>query len=164
MTFIAKPKPKSARVPVITVNDLADALRAYIPTVYSFSYLGEDLTCDRAWETTTLHFWGHHVGKPDERVAIRAVIDGKSVKSYASRLYNMAFTVTLYGRVEGAPSHFERQRYLYIEPLVDRSIAIRHIVGNKSGRYVFADEEELRQARLKIGTLLRTPRPSNTDD
>jgi hypothetical protein len=154
MIFIAKPKPKSARIPYITVEDLSDALRGYIPAIYSFSYLGEDLSCDRAWETTTLHFSGHHVGKPAERIEIRAVIDGKSLKSHASRLYNMSFTIMLYARLIGSAPHTEKRRHLQIEPRADRSIAIRHIVSNENGRFVFADDEELRAQRKILLKLL----------
>jgi hypothetical protein len=73
--FVVPPTPKKERIPVITAEELANALRAYIPTVYPFSYIGEDISSDRSFGfgSTTLHFYGNNLAR-GQRVTIEANI------------------------------------------------------------------------------------------
>lgn len=149
--FVAPPMQRKERVPVITVEELSSALRAYIPTVYAFSYIGEDVEANRGLRTTTLHYYGSDPANPAKRLKLEATIDGKACTGYTSKLFDMPFDVSLY---EKPDDPFElmklsacqlmefsraRTRYLQIEPRADRSIVIRHIVRWDNGRPIFAD-------------------------
>jgi hypothetical protein len=135
--FVVPPVPKKARIPVITAEELANALRAYIPTVYPFSYIGEDIAGERDFGTT-LYFYGNNLAPEGGRLTIEADIGTtKVLKSWQGKLYNMPFDVSLhpkYGSVRSGPA-----RYLLIEPMADRSISIRHILRWDNGRRVLAD-------------------------
>jgi hypothetical protein len=134
--FVVPPVPKKARIPVITAEELANALRPYIPTVYPFSYIAEDITGERD-SGTTLHFYGNDLSPGGGRLTVEAEIGTtKVLRSWQGRLYNMPFLVSLhpkYGRSPGPARH------LLIEPLADRSISIRHILRWDNGRAVLAD-------------------------
>src|SRR6266481_3522190 len=110
--FVVPPTPKKARIPVITAEELANALRAYIPTVYPFSYIGEDISSAKDFGTT-LHFYGNNPARG--RLTIEANIPGKSLRSWQGKLYNMPFDISLHERYDGnyalGPAH-----YLLVEP------------------------------------------------
>jgi hypothetical protein len=134
--FIVPPVPKQARIPVITAEELANALRAYIPTVYPFSYIGEDITGERDFGTT-LHFYGNNLAVGGGRLTVEARIGGtKVLRSWQGKLYNMPFDVSLYPKYGRAPGP---ERHLLIKPLADRSISIRHILRWDNGRAVLED-------------------------
>jgi hypothetical protein len=133
--FVVPPSPKTARIPVITAEELANALRAYIPTVYTFSYISEDITSEKDFGTT-LHFYGNNPTRG--RLTIEANIPGKNLRSWQGKLYNMPFDVSLY---ESYGANYARgpARYLLVEPLADRSISISHIIRWDNGHAVLAD-------------------------
>jgi hypothetical protein len=133
--FIVPPAPKKERIPVITAEELANALRAYIPTVYPFSYISEDITAEKDFGTTLL-FYGNNPARG--RVTIGANISGKNLRSWQGKLYNMPFDISLY---EDYGANYARgpARYLLIEPLADRSISIRHIIRWDNGHAVVAN-------------------------
>jgi hypothetical protein len=136
--FVVPPAPKKERIPVITAEELANALRAYIPTVYPFSYIGEDISSEKSFGTT-LHFHGNNLAPPFGRLTIEASILGKSLKSWQGRLYNMPFDIILHASFGAAYASSIPARYLLVEPFADRSISIRHILRWDKGHAVLAD-------------------------
>jgi len=133
--FVVPPTPKKERIPVITAEELANALRAYIPTVYPFSYIGEDISSAKDFGTT-LHFYGNNPARG--RLTIEANIPGKSLRSWQGKLYNMPFDISLHERYD-ANYALGPARYLLVEPFADRSISIRHILRWDNGHAVLAD-------------------------
>ena len=150
--FVVPPKPKSAKIPIITVDELADALRAYLTATYPFSYTGQDIDCDSGLRTTSVCFYGNSTDTPSRRMKLEVTIDGKAARSSQSKLYNMAFNVSVHDDhndlMELAKLDVKRQmairaertRYLLIEPLADRSISISHILRWENGRPVLEVE------------------------
>lgn len=148
MAFVVPPTPKSERIPVITVEELANALRAYLPTVYEFSYIGEYMDSSNVDKDTTLVFHGNST---KGRVVLEAVISGKAARSEQAKLYNIPFTVSIHEKHDDTAALIKmgqkrmseilasRTRYLLITPLADRSISIQHILRWENGKPVLAD-------------------------
>ena len=144
--FVVPPKPKSAKIPIITADELGDALRAYLTASYPFSYTGQDI--EGRDGTTYIYFYGNSTEAPARRMKLVANIDGKAVRSWQSKLYNMQFSISVHDdhgdlmeiakldvKAQSA-IRAERTRYLLIEPLADRSISISHILRWDNGRPV----------------------------
>ncbi len=136
--FVFAPIPKG-KIPKITVEELATALRAFLPTVYEFDYQAEDLEGSRQGLMEEIVFYGSKRGEPAERMKLR-VSFLKSVQSWESKLYNIPFNI---GISEGGNLTEEerqlpierrleifrsRRREFLIEPRPDRSIAIHYIL------------------------------------
>ena len=140
--FVVPPKPKSAKIPVITAEELGHALRAYIEATYpTFSCTGQDIEGFTDDKMTGLYFYG--VG-----MKLRVLTIGKAARSWQSKLFNMPFevSVSVYEDVIVKPDTIRR---LLIEPLADRSISISRILRWENGRPVV---EVCRQPLVRIRT------------
>jgi hypothetical protein len=73
--FVVPPKPKSEKIPVITADELGDALRAYLTASYPFSYTGQDI--DGYDGATYMSFYGNRTEAPAKRMKLEVTIYGK---------------------------------------------------------------------------------------
>jgi hypothetical protein len=133
--FVVPPRPKSAKIPVITAEELGHALKAYITATYPFSYTGQDIEGITDDGMTCLYFYG--VG-----MKLRVLIVGKAARSWQSKLFNMPFKVSVTEDhddltfEEQNAIRGERTRHLLIEPRADRSISINRILRWDNGQPV----------------------------
>jgi hypothetical protein len=144
--FVVPPKPKNAKIPVITADELADALRAYLTATYPFSYTGQGI--DGRDGATYISFYGNRTDSPSKRMKLEVTMYGKAARSWQSKLFNMQFDVGVYDDPDDlmelakldvktqSAIRAERTRYLLIEPLADRSISISRILRWDNGRPV----------------------------
>ena len=128
--FVVPPKPEFEKIPVITADELGDALRAYIEATYpTFSHTGQSIDGDDG--ETWIYFTGRRTDAPSKPMNFEVTIHDKAARSWQSKLFNKPFDVTIRSGDVG----LTRGRLL-IEPLADRSISIGRILRWENGRPV----------------------------
>lgn len=132
--FIAAPRPPAERIPVITVQDLIDALALYLPAISNckFAYATNRIDCDREFEYTTIVISGQPSDDGSPPPFFKIEISDKAAGNVNSRLWNTPFAISISG-----PSIHGGRFIVQIEPRVGRSIAIRRVLRFENGYPVF---------------------------
>jgi hypothetical protein len=129
--FIARRAEKKARAPAVTIEDLINALVAYLPSVADYRHSTFRIDCDRFYKNTTIDLFGQFDAKLNRRVWVRVTIDDKAETNFSTELWADQFVV----RVDSKDLDLELA--LVIEPQADRSIEIFKILRWENGEAIF---------------------------
>jgi hypothetical protein len=120
--FVAPPRPKNERIPIITVQDLVDALSFYLSSLNGYKHHSVSIESDRSTLVTDIFLTGQPSSIDNKPKNYRIQIFERAVQNTNSRLWNTPFDVHLWG--DGLESAYR----LVIEPRPDRSISIKRIL------------------------------------
>lgn len=130
--FVAPPPDRRPRIPVITMQDLADALRLFLPHIGDFNFWRVEMTSDRSMLNTTITFHQQPTTEGKPAPIVEVWIDGKAARTASAKLWNTPFSV---GVKWCGP---EPPHWLWIEPLEGRAIAIHRIAEWVDGQPILA--------------------------
>jgi hypothetical protein len=102
--FISTPPARKAKIPIVTLDVLIDALIEYLPTAFDFIYHRSDIWPEREYgiARTTIYFYDTRRIVPPIKPAIEVEVTGKFAQSGASKLYSDPFMLDIWQRSEVA--------------------------------------------------------------
>jgi hypothetical protein len=126
--FVAAPRPKEPSIPVITVQQLIDALAGYLSSITTYTHAMAGLDADRSLGMTTIAMYGQVVPQLGRRLKIEADFYGKATTNEKAKLGSEQMIVSI------RSADVDLKLDVVVEPQQDHSIAIFRVTRWENGQ------------------------------